>query len=154
VAVLVGASLTDATLRECDFSGANLSEAFLMRTNAHVSTKGVPNRFVGAKLADVIGSELLAHQADFSKADFTGAIMDSSDFLKANLSGATCKGADLSDASLLDCNLEGAVLDEANLQNADLRRANLARAHIHDATMTDAKLDGANFNEADVKVEW
>ncbi|KAG6750793.1 hypothetical protein POTOM_045308 [Populus tomentosa] len=102
-----GSIFHNATLRECEFTGANLRGAFLAGANLQSATLQdaclVDCNFCGANLRS-------AHlqTADLTNANFEGA----------NLEGANLKGAKLNNANLKDANLQRAYLRHVNLQNA------------------------------------
>ncbi|KAG6751920.1 hypothetical protein POTOM_044135 [Populus tomentosa] len=102
-----GSIFHNATLRECEFTGANLRGAFLAGANLQSATLQdaclVDCNFCGANLRS-------AHlqTADLTNANFEGA----------NLEGANLKGAKLNNANLKGANLQRAYLRHVNLQNA------------------------------------
>ncbi|MGI0494290.1 pentapeptide repeat-containing protein [Alkalinema pantanalense CENA528] len=110
-----------------DFSGANLTEAYLRR-------------------ADLSGAFLI--EADLSGADLSRANLSRADLSRANLSGANLSRADLSGANLSRVNLSGANLSRANLSRADLSRANLSGANLSRADLSRADLSRANLSGA------
>ncbi|XP_070043778.1 FH protein interacting protein FIP2 isoform X2 [Nicotiana tabacum] len=109
----------NATLRECEFTGANLRGAVLAGANLQ-----------SANLQDacLIG-------CSFCGADLRSAHLQTADLTNANLEGANLEGA----------NLKGAKLTNANLKGANLQRAYLRHVNLRDTHLEGAKLDGANL---------
>ncbi|PIN13476.1 AFH1-interacting protein FIP2 [Handroanthus impetiginosus] len=109
----------NATLRECDFTGANLRGALLAGANLQ-----------SANLQDacLIG-------CSFCGADMRSAHLQTADLTNANLEGAILEGA----------NLKGAKLTNANLRGANLQRAYLRDVNLRDTALEGARLDGANL---------
>ena len=77
-------------------------------------------------------TELLGDEADFRRANLTGACL-----VRANLGGANLGGVNLTGA-----NLGGADLGGANLFEADLSGANLLEADLSGANLLGADLSG------------
>ncbi|KAL5767834.1 hypothetical protein ACOSP7_014421 [Xanthoceras sorbifolium] len=109
----------NATLRECEFTGANLRGALLP----------------GANLQSANLQDACLIDCSFCGADLRSAHLQSADLTNANLEGANLEGANLKSAKLTNANLKG-----ANLQRAYLRHVNLRDTHLEGA-----KLDGANL---------
>ncbi|XP_055809116.1 FH protein interacting protein FIP2 isoform X3 [Solanum dulcamara] len=109
----------NATLRECEFTGANLRGAVLAGANLQ-----------SANLQDacLIG-------CSFCGADLRSAHLQTADLTNANLEGANLEGA----------NLKGAKLTNANLKGANLQRAYLRHVNLRDTHLEGAKLYGANL---------
>ncbi|KAG8472188.1 hypothetical protein CXB51_036924 [Gossypium anomalum] len=123
----VGSNFHNATLRECEFTGANLRGALLAGANlqsANLQGKYLPS-FYNASLID----------CSFCGADLRSAHLQSADLTDANLEGANLEGA----------NLKGAKLSNANLKGANLQRAYLRHVNLRDTHLEGAKLDGANL---------
>ncbi|KAM7500008.1 hypothetical protein LguiA_024422 [Lonicera macranthoides] len=114
-----GSIFHNATLRECEFTGANLRGAVLAGANLQ-----------SANLQDacLIG-------CSFCGADLRSAHLQTADLTDANLEGANLEGA----------NLKGAKLKNANLKGANLQRAYLRYVNLRDTDLEGAKLDGANL---------
>ncbi|KAK2982107.1 hypothetical protein RJ640_023389 [Escallonia rubra] len=114
-----GSIFYNATLRECEFTGANLRGAVLAGANLQ-----------SANLQDacLIG-------CSFCGADLSAAHLQTADLTNANLEGANLEGA----------NLKGAKLNNANLKGANLQRAYLRHVNLRDAQLDGAKLNGANL---------
>ncbi|CAI9268179.1 unnamed protein product [Lactuca saligna] len=109
----------NATLRECEFTGANLRGALL----------------AGANLQSANLQDACLVDCSFCGADLRSAHLQTADLTNANLEGANLEGANLKGAKLTNANLKG-----ANLQRAYLRQVNLRGTHLEGA-----KLDGANM---------
>ncbi|PNT07013.1 hypothetical protein POPTR_013G062500v4 [Populus trichocarpa] len=114
-----GSIFHNATLRECEFTGANLRGASL----------------AGANLQSATLQDACLVDCNFCGANLRSAHLQTADLTNANFEGANLEGANLKGAKLNNANLKG-----ANLQRAYLRRVNLQNAHLEDA-----KLDGANL---------
>ncbi|GJR56554.1 FH protein interacting protein FIP2 [Tanacetum coccineum] len=107
----------NATLRECEFTGANLRGALLAGANLQ-----------NACLID----------CSFCGADLRSAHLQTADLTNANLEGANLEGANLKGAKLTNANLKG-----ANLQRAYLRHVNLRETDLEGAKLDGANLLGA-----------
>ncbi|PSS01675.1 FH protein interacting protein [Actinidia chinensis var. chinensis] len=114
-----GSIFHNATLRECEFTGANLRGALL----------------AGANLQSANLQDACLMDCSFCGADLRSAHLQSADLTNANLEGANLEGANLKGAKLSNANLKG-----ANLQRAYLRHVNLRETHLEGA-----RLDGANL---------
>ena len=87
-------------------------------------------------------------EADFTKADLTGANLSNADLKKTNFSGTNLSNADLSNAVLCEANLGGAHLEKANLTEVDLSGTNLSNAHLDEAVLIGANLNNAKLFDA------
>ncbi|CAH2069917.1 unnamed protein product [Thlaspi arvense] len=117
-----GSIFHNATLRECEFTGANLRGALLAGTNLQ-----------SANLQDACLVD-----CSFCGADLRSAHLQNADLTNANLEGANLEGANLKGAKLTNANLKG-----ANLQRAYLRHVNLREAHLEGANLGGANMTGA-----------
>ncbi|KAG2685398.1 hypothetical protein I3760_10G123900 [Carya illinoinensis] len=115
----VGSIFHNATLRECEFTGANLHGAVL----------------AGANLQSANLQDACLVNCSFFEADLRSAHLQNADLTNANLENATLEGA----------NLKGAKLSNANLKGANLQRAYLRQVNLRDTHLEGAKLDGANL---------
>ncbi|XP_073316918.1 FH protein interacting protein FIP2-like [Primulina huaijiensis] len=109
----------NATLRECEFTGANLRGALL----------------AGANLQSANLQDACLINCSLCGAELRSAHLQTADLTNANLEGANLEGA----------NLKGAKLTNANLRGANLQRAYLRDVNLRDADLEGAKLDGANL---------
>ncbi|XP_059668589.1 FH protein interacting protein FIP2 isoform X3 [Cornus florida] len=109
----------NATLRECEFTGANLRGALL----------------AGANLQSANLQDACLIDCSFCGADLRSAHLQTADLTNSNLEGANLEGA----------NLKGAKLTNANLKGANLQRAYLRHVNLRDTHLEGAKLDGANL---------
>ncbi|KAI3443384.1 hypothetical protein Pfo_000049 [Paulownia fortunei] len=109
----------NATLRECEFTGANLRGALL----------------AGANLQSANLQDACLADCSFCGADLRSAHLQTADLTNANLEGANLEGA----------NLKGAKLTNANLKGANLQRAYLRHVNLRDTDLEGARLDGANL---------
>ncbi|XP_057998449.1 FH protein interacting protein FIP2 isoform X5 [Hevea brasiliensis] len=114
-----GSIFHNATLRECEFTGANLRGALL----------------AGANLQSANLQDACLVDCSFCGADLRSAHLQTADLTNANLEGANLEGANLKGAKLNNANLKG-----ANLQRAYLRQVNLQNTHLENT-----RLDGANL---------
>lgn len=114
-----GSIFHNATLRECEFTGANLRGALL----------------AGANLQSANLQDACLIDCSFCGADLRSAHLQTADLTNANLEGANLEGA----------NLKGAKLHNANLKGANLQRAYLRHVNLRDTHLEGAKLDGANL---------
>lgn len=104
-----GSIFHNATLRECEFTGANLRGALLAGTNLQ-----------SANLQDACLID-----CSFCTADLYSAHLQGADLTNANLEGANLEGANLKGAKLTNANLKGANLQRAYLRHVDLRETHL-----------------------------
>lgn len=104
-----GSDFTEASLQECDCTGADFSGAIASRSKLQGSVFNGAN-LRGARLDD----------ANLKDVDFTNADLEGADLRKANLTGAKLAGA-----KLRGVNFSGAVLDGQNLSEHDLTDADL-----------------------------
>ena len=119
---LSDADFTDATLKLCDFRGANLTRTRFFQAR-------------GLKFCR-LGNTYLAHpQIRQLVVTLNGQAQQ---FDGLNLEGVNLQGANLQDASFIGTNL-----NNANLRNADLSRAILKQAQLDGTDMTGAILTGA-----------
>ncbi|XP_058204270.1 FH protein interacting protein FIP2 isoform X2 [Rhododendron vialii] len=114
-----GSIFHNATLRECEFTGANLRGALL----------------AGANLQSANLQDACLTDCSFCGADLRSAHLQSADLTNANLEGANLEGA----------NLKGAKLSNANLKGANLQRAYLRHVNLRETQLEGARLDGANL---------
>ncbi len=94
--------------------------------------------------------------ANFSKADLSGALLDRSSLNRTNFSNAKLTlaifhDADLTNANFYKANLDRAAFYGAKLSGADLRNANLSGAKLIYAKLNGAWLRDANLSNADLK---
>jgi uncharacterized protein YjbI with pentapeptide repeats len=92
---------------------------------------------------DLRGANL--REANLSKINLSGAILN-----RANLKGADLSFANLSEADLSRVNFSKANLSYAYLNSAYLHRANLIGANLNRAYLSDASLGGANLSNANL----
>ncbi|XP_048321368.1 FH protein interacting protein FIP2 [Ziziphus jujuba] len=114
-----GANFHNSTLRECEFTGANLRGALL----------------AGANLQSANLQDACLIDCSFCQADLRSAHLQNADLTNANLEGAILEGA----------NMKGAKLSNTNLRGANLQRAYLRQVNLKDTHLEGAKLDGANL---------
>ncbi|GAV82777.1 Pentapeptide domain-containing protein/K_tetra domain-containing protein/Pentapeptide_4 domain-containing protein [Cephalotus follicularis] len=100
-----GSIFHNATLRECEFTGANLRGALL----------------AGANLQSANLQDACLVDCSFCGADLRSAHLQTADLTNANLEGANLEGANLKGAKLTNANLKGANLQRAYLRHVILR---------------------------------
>jgi len=169
-AVLVGADLSECfflntSLRNCDFSGANLSSAILVGVTAdkalfreaELNNLRVLNGssfqevdFSNAKLtqANLRGAALSKcnfEQADISGSDFSECDLKESNFYHANGKGTQFVKANLANARMVAINLFGGSLQKARLDNTDLRGANLCMVDFMKVRFKNTNIGEANL---------
>jgi hypothetical protein len=110
-------------LREADFRGANLGEAYLDEADFRGATIRWANLF----------------RANLNGANLTRANLRGVDFSEAILTGAHLIEADLSEVHLRKTNLSG-----ADLTRADLTGAQLVESNLLDTTLTDCRIYGVS----------
>lgn len=158
-ASLVGVRLNRATITATNFSGADLTDALILRpttfTTLEVVTAEAP-KFTGAKLVR-IRSDGWLDRADFSAADLTSAVFgggashEETLFAPASLISANFAGAVLREAKFPEALLKYARFTGADLRDANLRGANLLKADFKGANLAGADFTGANLDEADLR---
>ena len=109
---------------------------------------------------DLSGANLTG--LDLSEANFKRANLTGAEILRADCGGADLSGADLTKArlvfsdfmrtSLSGANLSGAYLMWANLIGADLSGADLSGANLYCANLMEANLEGANLKATDLSI--
>lgn len=116
---LKGISLFEKVLRDVDFSGSDLRNAYLPYSQLNEST--------------------------FYRADLAGADLADVQLYRANFAGANLSQVNLQRANLRHADLRGANLTQATLHCADLREANLDGANLTGAIVTSVEANGASF---------
>lgn len=121
-AKLVYANLTkckicDADMELVDFSGANLSKAFLARINLK------NGRLEYANLSDAI----------IDKVDFQRACLDTAEFKNVTMESVDFTGASLQFVTFWDSHLKGVVFCGADLSHANFQGANLRGVDFRNA---------------------
>ena len=169
-AVFIGADLSEClflntSLRNCDFSRANLSSAILVGVTAdgscfkeaelhnirildESSFQGVD--FSNAKLtqANLRGSNLSKsnfERADISESDFSECDLNEGNFYQANGKGAQFVKADLANARMVAINLFGGSLQKASLDSTDLQGANLCMVDFMKVKFRNTNIGQANL---------
>ena len=115
--------------------------------------RGQPTGNFQKLLADGLAFAPSLHRADLQRTNLQNAYLGSRGDRMTNLSQADFYRADLSGASLKGANASGAVfyqarMTDAVLRNADLRDANFYEADLLGANFDGAKLAGAKFGRA------
>src|SRR5579863_9280170 len=133
-----------------DFSGADLSDAFLSSyyfggyTQSRVDlgeSLSIYTDFTNANLRKANFSF-----ADLRSADLSEAILPDTTLIAANFSMA-----DLSKALLINAHLNGATLNEANLSGANLFRSYLNEANLSRANLSEAILGWTTIGNVDLR---
>jgi uncharacterized protein YjbI with pentapeptide repeats len=124
-AILVGAKLTTASLRNAELSFVNFESADLS----------------DADLREAYLYNTRLRKATLEQCNFTEARLPWADLWEANLRFSNLKKADLSNANLMSSDLLEANLEGAHLFEAELSGANLAEANLSGANMTGVKFD-------------
>ena len=96
------------------------------------------------------------YNANFVKANLTGAhlyysILIGASLVEANLLGASMQGANLTRAILIRASIQGANLERANLLNVNMEEANLIGVDLLEANLRGARLQGANLLGANLE---
>ena len=105
-----------------------------------------------ANLSGVMLNQAILSGIDLSGANLNGAKLIEADLSGANLNGAKLRGTDLSEAILRGTDLIGAILNEAILSRANLRGAKLIGAKLIGANLyttnylQECNLSGANLS--------
>ncbi|BDA72544.1 heterocyst-specific glycolipids-directing protein HglK [Calothrix sp. PCC 7716] len=167
------ADLRFASMKQANFTEANLSRVLLNKTDLSGATLNKANlsgaRLLSANLssAQLVGADLrgaILENASLTGADIGEAKLNDAEMFGAQLGRSIAIGAQLSYANLTKTNwqaadLSGAYLDHANLSSANLnatrltnvilRSANLENASLRNADLSLADLQGANVAGAD-----
>ncbi len=151
---LTGANLTEAHLVRVDFHDADLSGAKLFCADLRDADLNGAKLF-RADLREALFARAHLAAAELREVNFSGAQFSEADLRGANLSGLDLHEGDLVRAYLFAANLSGADLRRAQLIGAELRganlfEANLSRAELVEANLTHAKLGGADLHEANL----
>lgn len=153
------ADLSQAQLKQANFTDANLSRVVMNRSDLSRSTLNRANlshaRLIGADLSStqLVGADL--RSAVLENASLTGADIGDAKFTEANLYAARLTrviaiGTQLSHANLTNTDWRGADLSGAYLDRANLSNANLSATRLTGAVLRSAKLDNANLQNADL----
>ncbi|BAZ37390.1 RDD domain-containing protein [Calothrix sp. NIES-4101] len=167
------ADLSQAQMKQANFSDANLSRVLLNKSNLSRATLNKANltgaRLIGTNLssAQLVGADLRGAVlenasltgADISEAKLTDAELYGAKFGRAiaigtqlsyaNLTKTDWQAADLSGAYLNHANLTSANLNAVRLSRAILRSANLENSNLRNADLSLTDLQGANVAGAD-----
>lgn len=152
-ASLLETTLTEARLREVDFSGARLSGMTLM----------LEVRLRGVRLDEIKASNLVFIDHDLRSVSFNQALMPSTMFINCDLAGCELAGANLAESVFVGCKgagsrLPGARLDGVKLvSECDFSQADFSGCHAQGANFRGTRLlqadfirstlDGADFSE-------
>ncbi|WP_414548280.1 pentapeptide repeat-containing protein [Anabaena sp. CCY 0017] len=153
------ADLTQAQMRQANFTDANLSRVIMNRSDLSRATLNRANlshaRLIGADLgsSQLVGANLRG--AFLEKASLTGADIGDAKFNEANLYGARLSrviaiGTHFSYANLTNTEWRGADLSGAYLDRANLSNANLSATRLTGAVLRSARLENANLENADL----
>lgn len=109
----------------CNFSGANLGQAYLLGANlTGINVSGT--KLDGAYAFDAVLKSANLGRSDLRHTELAGANLGNSDYVRANFEKANLAGSNLTNT-----NLTGADLNGTNLTNADLKGAVLTGANLH-----------------------
>lgn len=137
---LQGADLTGARLDGASLVGANLQGAWL--NCAEIDRLLLNDDRAAGKCPS-------ARDADFSKAQLSGAHMAGIDLRGARLDEAQLEGADLANALLAGASFSSARLEKADLTGGvEAQGANFLNAALQGADLTGARLQFADFSSA------
>ncbi|YAF96610.1 MAG: pentapeptide repeat-containing protein [Nodularia sp. CChRGM 3473] len=153
------ADLSQAQMKQANFTDANLSRVIMNRSDLSRATLNRANlshaRLIEADLSStqLVGADLRG--AVLEKASFTGADLGDAKFNEANLyaarlSRAIAIGTQLSFANLTNTDWRGADLSGAYLDRANLSNANLSATRLTGAILRSAKLENTNLQNADL----
>lgn len=156
---LSGAHFSQAQLPACVFTRARLEKTDFSDAALPASDfEGAIATGLKAERADLTGLRA-GEWADFTGANFRGALASSStwerghleeaDFSDATLTRANFSAASLKKAKFHRAELTRAVFDDSCLLDADLRQANVCRGSFERAELSRADLRGANCYAAE-----
>jgi uncharacterized protein YjbI with pentapeptide repeats len=149
-----GVEKCERDLRGANLRGANLSEAFLSRTNlsgaylrrANLSKTHLKLAILSeAYLSDAKLSGANLRRANLSESNMRRVHLADADLRKANLSEADLRGASLAETNLSRANLSEAYMRKANLSETNLSRANLSGTNLREANLSGAYLGGVLY---------
>lgn len=164
---LAGADLTDAVIRDCRFTGAQLTGGCLDRAYVErcdfervrleqgslMGTVIKDCHFSGAQLDGVQAQRASVHGGDFSAISATDADFSAANWSACRLERADFSLAQLGDASFSGVQAPGSVFRGALLQGlrltsaCDFTGADFQRADLRDASFADSCLRGASLRE-------
>ncbi len=135
---LTGASFVGAEMTAADFKGVSAVGIDMERADITNLRAGGKTDFTGGRFREVKSP----------KSIWQGAILDQADFSRANLTGALFEDASLTEARFDRAELSKASFEDASAHRALLTNANLLRASFNRADLTEASLEGSNLYEA------
>ena len=153
-AYLRGGNLSGFRLRGANLRGANLTDAVFVRSSFRErSSVAIPR--IGEHPHGAILDGAMCPRANFTKADFRGALMRRTDLRGAKFCGADMTRVNLSDATTAQKNNSAISIDEPPLfgacfDGARLVGSNFTGACLHGVTMHGADLHEATFTKADL----
>ncbi len=148
----VARTRTLTILRRLHGDGERKATVLLFLHDAELLKFTEPVPLINLKNADFSKANLrgvILDEANLAGANLQGAILEKAYLQKADLRRAKLQEANLQDAILYDAKLQGVYLQGANLQGADLRKAVLWKADLMGANLMEADLAGANLMEAE-----
>jgi uncharacterized protein YjbI with pentapeptide repeats len=89
--------------------------------------------------------------SNFSRSNFSNAVLTRADASHSEFEGADFTQADLSRARLIDASCPRARFERAQLQQANARGANFTRASFSQADVTDMSFEDADISGADLR---
>ncbi len=155
------ADLSGASIKQANFTDANLSRVLMVKTDLSRSTLNRANlssaRLVGANLSStqLVGADLrgaVLENASLTGADLGDAKLNEADLYGARLGRAIAIGTQLSYANLTKTDWQGADLSGADLDRANLSNANLSETRLSTANLRSANLQNANLRNADLSL--
>lgn len=117
---------------QCDFSGADWSEAFLLRCTFHQSK--MPKRWRASHLNQVS--------------------MQGLDLEESEWQGANLKSVNLSGTNLRDSNLSSIVAAHVHFIRANLSGVNFTQAKIENSVLIESDLQNTTFFKASLVGSW
>jgi uncharacterized protein YjbI with pentapeptide repeats len=149
---LTGADLSSASLDKSDMTGTDLSDVNLARASLNgidgedIVLEGV--FAVKARLREAWMERAKFANADFSRADLSGAVLNHSQGEGANFTSARLKGAQGQSAQWGRADFTEANLKQGDYTKASFRDATLTAARCANADFSGACLDGVSASEA------
>jgi uncharacterized protein YjbI with pentapeptide repeats/uncharacterized RDD family membrane protein YckC len=136
------ADLSQAQLKQVNFTDANLSRVPLNRSDLSRATLNRANLYSARLISANLSSSQLV-SADLRSTILENAILTGADLTDAKLTEANLYGARLVRVSAIGTQLSNANLTKTDWQSADLSEAYLDRANLSNANLSAARLSGA-----------